>query len=107
MGHLNGADKYLHGSSPAQWSMFGKSMGAGRVIQGGLAFGLGALAFRNAQDTYHKLKYGEIGGAMLSAAVGTAAAAGAFHMATKDVAMKNMFKHARAGLGRLANYVPK
>ena len=100
-------NKSLHHGSNANFNAFGRQFNTSTTMRYGLAFGLGAVALRNAQDSYHKLKYGEIGGSMLSAAMGTAAAAGAFHMATKSQAMSQVLNFTGIRLAKAARWVQK
>lgn len=65
----------------------------------GLGFGLGSIAARNAQDTYHRLKYGEIGGAMLSAALTASAGYGAYQVYMNKDATSRVLNFASKKLG--------
>ncbi len=98
--HLNNFNRSLHSH---QFNAFGRPFNTVNGVRGGLAFGLGAIALRNAQDSYHKMKYGEIGGSMLSAAMGTAAAAGAYQMAIQKGTMHNLLNSTAARFGRMAS----
>lgn len=80
-------NRSFHGHS---FGLMGHEIGTAGFVRGGFAVGLGALAVKDAQNTYQKLKYGEIGGAMLSAALTAGAAAGAVHMATNQNALKSV-----------------
>ena len=82
---IRGFNNALHNHT---FGFGGHQLGTAGAVRGGLAAGLGVLAIKDAQNTYQKLKYGEIGGAMLSAAMTAGAAAGAYHMATNSQAMK-------------------
>lgn len=101
--HVNNFNSYIHGVG-SEFRLGPRTFSTTNALRGGLAFGLGAVALRNAQDSYHKMKYGEIGGSMLSAAMGATAAAGAYHVARNSGAMKTILNHTAARLGRVANY---
>jgi hypothetical protein len=105
--NIRAINNNIHGGKWNSFGAFGHEINTASAARYGLAFGLGAVALRNAQDSYHKLKYGEIGGSMLSAALGTAAAAGAFHMATKTQAMNQVLNFTGIRLAKAARFLSK
>ena len=105
-GHIGTLNSHIHGGKYNHFGPGGRFT-TSNAVRGGLAFGLGAIAVRNAQDSYHKLKYGEIGGSMLSAAMGASAAAGAYHMATQSGALKNVLTISPARFSKWAAMASK
>lgn len=106
---VSGLNSTLHGSrfgaAPHTFGLGGRTFNTSNVARGGLAAGLGILAVKDAQNTYQKLKYGQIGGAMLSAAMTAGAAAGAYHMATQSNAMKQALNFTAIRLGGIAKKI--